>query len=233
MELQKTMTRNPILTNYYCVEGLPGLGKSTALEKLPKTIFMVKEVLEEAKNVRRRERFKHKREKVRYENEWYLIREVERIKKAEKAEKEIVIFDRCIYSQMAHNFANDKILGTEELEHLFSRLIELERRGVRLTMRMIYLKATPSFSMKRQLYRNRGGEAMKVRIKANGWHSLEFLNYAKQAYERLVEVLGDNATVINVPDEQGDIEILIKEYVDRSKDSMPDISIGNIRDAFL
>ncbi|MDP2668766.1 MAG: deoxynucleoside kinase [bacterium] len=218
---------------FYSIEGLPGLGKSTVLKKLDKSFVMMKEIPEEAKKVKRKRKFKNRLEKIRYDNEWYLARELERIKRAKGTKKNVTIFDRCIYSQIAHNFANDKMHGTEELFRLFSRLIELENNGLALTMKIIYLKATPDFSIKRRLQRGRGDEVRKVKTKAEGWHTTDFLEYAKQAYEKIVAVLHNNAITISVPRQQKNMDFLINKYVNKTRDKKFDVSITKIRELFL
>ena len=217
---------------HYSIEGLPGLGKSTVLKKLAKHFVIIKEIPEEAKKTRRKRNFKNRLEKVRYENEWYLARELKRAKRVKKS-KNIAIFDRCIYSQIAHNFANDKIHGTKELPRLFSRLIGLENKGSVLLMKMIYLKATPVFSIRRRLQRGRGDEIWKVKTKAEGWHTIEFLEYAKQAYEKVAAALKNNAITINVPYQQKNMDFLINEYIGKSRAEKSDFSIAKIMDLFL
>ncbi|MFH1802312.1 MAG: hypothetical protein ABH864_02560 [archaeon] len=208
------------------LEGLPGVGKSTLLRTLGAQGARVLREVPEVAGTPRFKEFSSAWEKARYDNDWYLAREVVRTKYAAGLE-EPCFLDRCVYSQLAYNYARDKLEGLDELGYLLDKLEWCEGRGLFLPMKMVYLYADVDFSIGRMLGRGRDGEAEKVMKNGAGWYSGEFFEHAKRVYDVLAESLGRGACVVEVPEYQDGLVERVELFRGQSNGQV--LSVDEIR----
>lgn len=210
------------------LEGLPGVGKSTLLRTLRAQGARVLREVPEVVGAPRGKKFSNVHEGAKYDNDWYLAREVARTEYAAGLE-EPCFLDRCVYSQLVYNYARDKLEGSDHLGYLLDRLEWCEGNGLFLPTRMVYLYADVDFSIGRMLGRGRNGEGEKVMRGSKGWYSGEFFEHAKRAYDFLAESLGRGACVVEVPSYQ--VELVDRVELFRGQSNGQVFSAGEVRRA--
>jgi len=191
--------------NQVCViEGLGAVGKSKLVNCLgSKGLDVIKEISEEESNIERIQMFSLDYLRSRAVNEWFIQKEVKRMYRA-KNYKGIVFLDRCIYSQIAYNYAKDQLYGSAEVPFIFSRLEELENKGIGLLPPMIYLSAPVNYSMKKMRSRNKNVERRSIYNKKYGYTE-EFFMFIKQTYDRIAKGLEGDSLKLSALQDLGDL----------------------------
>ena len=220
-------------TTLYAIEGLGGCGKTFLARSLSERGFLAFEEISEVINKEERNKkleVMPKELRPRFLNEWYLEREIERIKKSIQAinksssKNKIIVFDRSIYSQICYVFAQDKYYKTNELNYLLLRLEKLEG----IFPNLIYLKCTVDFSLDGIYERNRREERAKLAKGIRGY-ARGFLEFYKEAYEKILPLLGVNILTINIPEERENLVSKVSSWISEEK-TMPCLDVKKIRE---
>ena len=132
-------------------------------------------------------------------NEWFLQKELVRMRLA--LQQDVSVLDRCIYSQIAYNFAKDRTYGTKQLPYLFNRLRQLEQECHALFPFMIYLSTSVENSINAMLARAKNRERENIEGN-NPAYRPEFFEKMKRSYDCLAELLGEDALAITVPTQE-------------------------------
>lgn len=189
-------------TRVIALEGLPGLGKTTLIHKLADLGYITTPEIPDTEKKRHVEIPPEVAgcAEPRYVNEWYLQKELNRAGTWDQVDQWQFV-DRCVYTQIAHVYANDQLVGTHELAYLFHQLLELEREGKLLLPGIIYFRSTIDFSRQRIYNRNREDE--RRRLEQNGPpYSVDFLTHYREAFDNIASALGTESLVVNIPEVQ-------------------------------
>ena len=208
----------------YSIEGLGGVGKSTLACKLRESrIFVIDEISEVVPETKDVQQFTWNGDEAQRVNEWFLQKEVDRMKLA--LQQNPSILDRCVYSQIAYNFAKDRTYGTAQLPYLFHRLRQLEQEGHDLFPSMIYLSTSVENSIRAMLARAKNRERENIEGK-NPAYRPDFFEAMKTSYDHLAELLDTDALVIPALS-QADPHSIIQRWI-KKEQKLPNITVEEI-----
>jgi thymidylate kinase len=214
------------MTNIYAIEGLGGSGKTVLVKQLSEMGFnALEEISETISKEERNKKLENmpKELRPRFLNDWYLEREIERTNCA-LAKKNIVVFDRSIYSQICYVFAQDNYYKTNELNYLLDKLETSDC----VFPNLIYLKCSVDFALKGIYERNRREEREKLAKGIRGY-ARGFLEFNKEAYEKIIHLLGDNALTINIPEERGSLLDKVSKWISEERNAT-NVDVNKIRE---
>ena len=212
----------------YSVEGLGCVGKSTLVQNLKSSgIFVIEEIFEAFPETKEIQPFTLNDREAWKTNEWFLEKEIIRMEKA--TQQELTVLDRCVYSQIAYNYAKDKVYGTKQTRNLFERLKNLERQGRKLFPNMIYLHSTVDYSMSMMSLRAKNKEKDNIENN-NPAYRKEFFEKIKKSYDLIAHILGENVLIINVPEQRENCGKITENWLIK-RNKLPEITSAKLEEA--
>lgn len=203
--------------NYYAIEGLGGVGKTTLLKNLsPKYYSKFNEISTADKDAKSVKQFTDNKRKNKIANSWFLKRELNRINKFSK--QKINILDRGIYSQLAYVYAKYKTYGHEDIFYLIKKLKKLEKDYSYKYPLLIYLDSSIKFS-----------EENNQKTKSSRIYDPQFYKNIKFFYNVLYKLIGNkNALKIKIPLGRPTLYNKINNFISTTKKNNFNFSIIEI-----
>lgn len=205
------------------LEGLGASGKTSLLKEIQgENYFIIPEIRDAVQETGDKQKFSTDDSKTEKTNEWFLKIEQERSAQALQQSK-IVLMERCFISQIAYNYAKDKLLKTD-----FSKSLLQNIANFKLVVPYVaYLKLSALESKERMLIRNKHNEKENI-LNAIENYTVEFNSHIFNYYENLKNVLQEKMLVI---DANLDIKIqanLFSEWQSVLKHNIIDIEIKKL-----
>lgn len=205
------------------IEGLGASGKTSLLKEMQgEDYFIIPEIRDAVQETGDKQKFSKDDSMTAKTNEWFLKIEEQRSEQALQQNK-IVLMERCFISQIAYNYAKDKLLKTN-----FSKSLLQSIANFKLVVPYVaYLKLSALESRERMLVRNKHNEKQNI-LNSIENYTVEFNSYIFDYYEKLKNVLQENMFVI---DANLDIKVqahLFSEWQSVLKHNTLDIEIKKL-----
>jgi thymidylate kinase len=174
------------------LEGLGASGKTSLLKEIQgENYFIIPEIRDAVQETGDKQKFSKDDSMTTKTNEWFLKIEQERSAQALQQSK-IVLMERCFISQIAYNYAKDKLLKT-----YFSKSLLQSIGNFKLVVPYVaYLKLSALESRERMLVRDKHNEKQNI-LNSIENYTIEFNSHIFTYYENLKNVLQEKMLVID------------------------------------
>ena len=174
------------------LEGLGASGKTSLLKEIQgENYFIIPEIRDAVQETGDKQKFSKDDSMTTKTNEWFLKIEQERSAQALQQSK-IVLMERCFISQIAYNYAKDKLLKT-----YFSKSLLQNIGNFKLVVPYVaYLKLSALESRERMLVRDKHNEKQNI-LNSIENYTIEFNSHIFTYYENLKNVLQEKMLVID------------------------------------
>lgn len=205
------------------LEGLGASGKTSLLKEIQgENYFIIPEIRDAVQETGDKQKFSKDDSMTEKTNKWFLKIEQERSAQALQQSK-IVLMERCFISQIAYNYAKDKLLKTDFSKSLLQNIANFKL----VVPHVAYLKLSVLESRERMLARNKHNEKENI-LNSIENYTIEFNSHIFDYYENLKNVLQEKMLII---DANLDIKVqahLFSEWQSVLKPHILDIEIKKL-----